>query len=173
MLDLCRERSFFKEMVYLLGCAGNNAEALQVYLHQMHDFAGALEFCKRMDDIDLWMVMVEFALAEATGDSKNSTLLRQLMDGVVGFLDPRVLVQRIGPNVPVQGLRESLRRMLADVSLQTAIQSKCNDVLMVDYFGLQRRVLQSERRAVWVAGESMCGWCGQTLVGRGECFLLM
>lgn len=167
MLDLCSKRSLFKEMVYLLGCAGNNAEALQVYLHQMHDFAGALEFCKRMDDIDLWMVLVEFALAEKN-DSSRSALLRQLMDGVVGFLDPCVLVQRIGPAVQVQGLRESLRRMLADVSLQTAIQAKCNDVLMVDYFGLHRRVLQSERRAVWVAGESMCGWCGQSLVGRGE-----
>lgn len=171
VLDLCRERSFFKEMVYLLGCVGNNAETLQVYLHQMHDFAGALEFCRRMDDIDLWMVLVEFALAKATGegDGQQPELLCQLMDGVVGFLDPRVLVQKIGPSVRVKGLRESLRRMLADVSLQSAIQAKCNDVLMVDYFGLHRRVLRSERRAVWVAGESVCGWCGQALIVRGEC----
>lgn len=162
VLDMCRRRSYHKEMVYLLSCAGNNAEALHVYLHQMADFGGALEFCKRIDDIDLWMELIEYAL------KSEPERLRQLMDGVVGFLDPRVLVQRIGGDVRVPGLRQSLVRLLSDASLQTAIQAKCSDILMTDYFGLHRRVLASERRAVWVGAESACGWCGRTVIGTGE-----
>lgn len=164
VLDLCRKLNFYEETVYLLSCAGNNAEALHVYLHQMNDFAGALAFCKRHDDIDLWTALIEDALA--AGDPER---LRQLMTGVVGFLDARLLVERIGGDVRVPGLRQSLVRMLSDASLQTAIQAKCNDIMMTDYFGLHQRVLRSERRAVWVAAESVCGRCGEPMLGKGEC----
>lgn len=162
VLDLCRKRGFYEETVYLLSCAGNNAEALHVYLHQMHDFAGALAFCKRHDDIDLWTALIEDALA--TGQPER---LRQLMAGVVGFMDARVLVERIGADVRVPGLRQSLVRMLSDASLQTAIRAKCNDVLLTDYFELHQRVLRSERRAVWVAAESVCGRCGELVMAKG------
>lgn len=162
VLDMCRKQSLHKETVFLLGCTGNNSEALHVYLHQMDDFGGALDFCKQIDDTDLWMELITFALQTKPG------LVRQLMDGVVGFLDPRLLVQRIDNDVRVPGLHESLVRMLQEVNLQTSIQAKCNDIMMVDYFGLHRRHLHSERRAIRVGADSLCTRCGQPMLGNGE-----
>lgn len=159
---MCRKQSLHKETVFLLSCTGNNSEALHVYLHQMNDFAGALEFCKQIDDTDLWMELITFAL------QTKPDRVRQLMDGVVGFLDPRLLVQRIGNDVKVPGLHESLVRMLSEVNLQTSMQSKCNEILMADYFALHRRHLHSERRAIRVGADSLCTRCGLAMIGNGE-----
>ncbi|CAG2062815.1 unnamed protein product [Timema podura] len=53
-LDICKQRSFYPEMIYLLDRIGNTKEALELITKELQNIEQAIEFCKEHDDMELW-----------------------------------------------------------------------------------------------------------------------
>lgn len=151
-------------MVYLLDRTGNTIEAMSIILDKLQDIDKAIDFCKDTNDMDLWNILIAHALDHAD-------VLTKVLDGVVGFINPQVLVTQIRDGDTIPHLKRSLIKMLCDTSLQMSIQSDCNDILVADYFGLHERLLQSEQRAVFVAPEHTCGMCRKDIIGKGKIYI--
>lgn len=158
---MCRQYEFYPEMVYLLDRTGNTIEAMSIIIDKMMDIDKAIEFCKDNNDLDLWDILIKHSL-------NNANVLTKVLDGVVGFINPEVLITQIRDGDTIPNLKRSLIKMLCDTSLQMSIQSDCNNILVADYFGLHERLLQSEQRAIFVSHEHTCGMCRKDIIVKGN-----
>lgn len=61
-LDICSQRQFYPEMVYLLGRIGNPSEALALMTRELNDMESAIAFCQEHDDEELWNDLVNYSL---------------------------------------------------------------------------------------------------------------
>lgn len=61
-LDICSQRQFYPEMVYLLGRMGNTSEALALMTRELNDMESAIAFCQEHDDKELWNDLVNYSL---------------------------------------------------------------------------------------------------------------
>jgi len=61
-LDICSQRRFYPEMVYLLGRIGNTSEALALMTRELNDMESAIAFCQEHDDEELWNDLVNYSL---------------------------------------------------------------------------------------------------------------
>ncbi|XP_032570023.1 vacuolar protein sorting-associated protein 41 homolog [Drosophila sechellia] len=106
------------------------AEALNIIIHRIRDIEMAIEFCKEHDDNDLWNALInEF--------SNHPEIVTKVLDGIVDYFSPAVVVGKIkmGQNIP--NLRQSLIKMLWHYNLQVTTQ----------------------RRGQQVSNEQMCSLC--------------
>lgn len=161
VLDLCRQYEFYPEMVYLLDRTGNTIEALSIIIDKLKDIDQAIDFCKDNNDPDLWDFLIKHSL-------NHANVLTKVLDGIVGFINPEVVITQIRNGDVIPDLKRSLIKMLCDTSLQMSIQSDCNNILVADYFGLHEKLLQSEQRAVFVSHENSCGMCRKDIIVKGE-----
>jgi len=62
-LDICSQRRFYPEMVYLLGRIGNTSEAFGALMtRELNDMESAIVFCLEHDDEELWNDLVNYSL---------------------------------------------------------------------------------------------------------------
>lgn len=61
-LDICSQRKFYEEMVYLLGRIGNTSEALALMTKELNDMEKAIAFCQEHDDAELWNDLINYSL---------------------------------------------------------------------------------------------------------------
>lgn len=61
-LDICSQRRFYPEMVYLLGRIGNTSEALALMTRELNDMESAIVFCQEHDDEELWNDLINYSL---------------------------------------------------------------------------------------------------------------
>lgn len=111
--DICRRESFYPELVYLLDQMGNSQEALTIILNKMKDVQMAIEFCREHDDLDLWNKMINESV-----DSPE--VLTKLLDGIAGFINPVLLIDKIKVGQEIPGLKNALVKMLSGFSLQVS-----------------------------------------------------
>lgn len=109
--DICKRESFYPEMVYLLDQMGNTKEALTIIMHKMNDVQMAIEFCREHDDLDLWNKMIDESV-------DSPTVLTKLLDGIAGFINPELLIDKIKVGQEIPGLKNALVKMLSGFSLQ-------------------------------------------------------
>lgn len=64
-LDICSQRMFYPEMVYLLGRIGNTSEALALMTRELNDMESAIAFCQEHDDEELWNDLVNYSLSKS------------------------------------------------------------------------------------------------------------
>ncbi|XP_032573707.1 vacuolar protein sorting-associated protein 41 homolog [Drosophila sechellia] len=117
------------------------AEALNIIIHRIRDIEMAIEFCKEHDDNDLWNALInEF--------SNHPEIVTKVLDGIVDYFSPAVVVGKIkmGQNIP--NLRQSLIKMLWHYNLQVTTQ----------------------RRGQQVSNEQMCSLCHRPLLMVGTHF---
>uniref|UniRef100_A0A0A1WFZ4 Vacuolar protein sorting-associated protein 41 homolog n=1 Tax=Zeugodacus cucurbitae TaxID=28588 RepID=A0A0A1WFZ4_ZEUCU len=114
-LDVCKRELFYPEMVYLLGQMGNTIEALNIIIEKIQDIEMAIEFCKEHNDSDLWNILIDESV-------KEPTIVLKLLDGIVDYVDPVAVVEKIklGQNIP--GLRDAVVKLLWDYRLQVQIR---------------------------------------------------
>lgn len=74
-LDICSQRRFYPEMVYLLGRIGNTSEALALMTRELNDMESAIAFCQEHDDEELWNDLVNYSL-DKPGTTSRCTFLR-------------------------------------------------------------------------------------------------
>ncbi|XP_055377491.1 vacuolar protein sorting-associated protein 41 homolog [Condylostylus longicornis] len=155
-LDICKRESFYEEMVYLLERMGNTSEALNIIVQKLKDIDKAIEFCKRLGDSDLWSDLIKESL-------KNNELIPLLLNNMVGYIEPEILVEQIKPGENIPGLKNSLIKMLHDYSLQESIQEGYNEVVVTDYFNLHEKLVNNHRRAIYVDYDKKCECNGEIL----------
>lgn len=109
---LCKERSFYSEMIYLLDRMGDSLEALNVIMKNVNDIKLAIDFCKEHNDPDLWSFLVDESI-----DSRPEVITK-LLDGAAGYMNPEELIKRIQTDRVIPGLKLSLINMLNGFSLQ-------------------------------------------------------
>lgn len=109
--EMCKKREYYDEMVYLLERMGNLQEALSTIIKQMKNTDRAIEFCKENSDMDLWNDLIAEAL-------KEPSIITKLLDGIAGYINPELLVNKIEKGKEIPGLKKSLVKMLTDFSLQ-------------------------------------------------------
>lgn len=156
-LDTCKRELFYPEMVFLLGRMGNTTEALSIIVHKLQDIQMAIEFCKENDDMDLWNDLINQSV-------DKPHIMTKLLDGIAGFINPELLVNKIRMGQDIPDLKRSLIKMLCDYSLQVSIQNGCNNILVTDYFQLHHKLVRAQQRAVYVSAENRCGLCQRDII---------
>lgn len=71
----------------------------------------AIDFCKEHNDIELWTYLIDFAI-----DDPNK--MKTLLDNIVGYVNPILLVNKINLGKDIPGLKAALIKMLSQHNLQ-------------------------------------------------------
>ncbi|XP_055301199.1 vacuolar protein sorting-associated protein 41 homolog [Sitodiplosis mosellana] len=156
-LSVCTNKLFYPEMVYLHGRMGNTIEALSIIINKLDNIQMAIDFCKEHNDMDLWNELINQSL-------DRPEIMTKLLDGIAGFINPEILVNKIKMGQCIPGLKDSLVKMLCDLRLQVSIQDGCNDILVGDYFNLHDRHVRCQQKAVYISNDNICGLCQKEIV---------
>ena len=162
-LDICSQKHFYDEMVYLLGRIGNTRKALALMTRELNDMERAIKFCQEHDDEELWNDLVNYSL----DNPENITFLLQKIGT---YVDPRLMVQRINPTMRIPGLKKALVKMMCDYNLQVSVQEGCKKILASDYFNLHERLVRSHEKGIFVDDDQMCGACHRKIIVGGKFF---
>ncbi|XP_017884665.1 vacuolar protein sorting-associated protein 41 homolog isoform X2 [Ceratina calcarata] len=158
-LDICSQRKFFPEMVYLLGRIGNTSEALALMTRELNDMESAIAFCQEHDDEELWNDLIVYSLDKP----KAITFLLQKIGT---YVDPRLMIQSIDPSLEIPGLKKALVKMMCDYNLQVSVQKGCKKILSNDYFNLQERLIKCHQKGIFIDDDQMCGACHRKIIVR-------
>lgn len=156
-LDICKERSYFQEMVYLLGRIGNTKEALNLITKQLKDIREAVNFCKQHDDMELWEDLISYSL-------DKPEFVTYLLHEIGTYIDPQILVQRIDTKMKIPDLKESLVKMMRAYNLQVSVQEGCKKILVSDYFNLHEKMVMTQQRGIEIDEDQICGACNQAII---------
>uniref|UniRef100_A0A1L8DVT6 Vacuolar protein sorting-associated protein 41 homolog n=1 Tax=Nyssomyia neivai TaxID=330878 RepID=A0A1L8DVT6_9DIPT len=157
--DICKEKLFYPEMVFLLGRMGNTREALSILLHKLENVQLGIEFCKDNDDMDLWNDLINESL-------DKPHVMTKLLDGIAGYINPELLVSKIKVGQKIPGLKKSLIKTLTDYSLQVTIQDGCNQILVTDYFNLHEKLYKTQQKAINISNDFQCGRCRRSVLAK-------
>ena len=119
---ICQQRSFFPESVYLLSKEGRLTEALQLIIDNLNDVSQAIAFCKTQNDQSLWDDMLDYSM-------NKPRFIRGLLEEVGTAINPISLVRRIPEGLEIEGLRDSLSRMIREYEIQYSISEGVARVL--------------------------------------------
>lgn len=158
-LNICQERFFYPEMVYLLGRIGNTKEALILIMQELGDIDRAINFCKEHDDTDLWEDLIKYSL-------KKPEFITFLLQKIGTYIDPRILVQQIDNQMEIPGLQNSLVKMMKDYNLQVSVQEGCKKILVSDYFNLHNKLVHLQVKGLCIDDEQVCGACHRKIITR-------
>ncbi|XP_043598277.1 vacuolar protein sorting-associated protein 41 homolog isoform X1 [Bombus pyrosoma] len=158
-LDICSQRKFYPEMVYLLGRIGNTSEALALMTRELNDMQSAIAFCQEHDDEELWNDLIIYSLDKP----KAITFLLQKIGT---YVDPRLMVQRMEPSLEIPGLKKALVKMMCDYNLQVSVQEGCRKMLSNDYFNLHERLVKCYQKGIFIDDDQMCGACHRKIIVR-------
>ncbi|XP_012255433.1 vacuolar protein sorting-associated protein 41 homolog isoform X1 [Athalia rosae] len=158
-LSICREKKFYPEMVYLLGKIGNTSEALALMTRELNDMESAIEFCREQDDDELWNDLVNDSLDKPEA-------ITFLLERIGTCMDPRLIIQRIKPNLEIPGLKKALIKMMCDYNLQLSVQEGCKKILSNDYFNLLEKLVRSHQKGICTDDEQMCCSCHRKIIIR-------
>lgn len=109
--ELCEKEKLYEEMTFLLDKMGNTHEAVKVIVLNMKDMQRAIQYCKQINDEDLWNTLIKMSL-------EDKSAITKLMDGIAGYINPKVLVNEIKFGQEIKGLKQSLTKMMKDYRLQ-------------------------------------------------------
>ncbi|KAL9874625.1 vacuolar protein sorting-associated protein 41 homolog isoform X1 [Glossina fuscipes] len=158
-LDICRSKLFYPEMVYLLGQMGNIVEALNIIIHKLQNIEMGIDFCKEHDDSDLWNLLIVESI-------ENPEILTKLLDGIIGYVNPAGLVDKIKSGQKIPGLRKSLTKMLCDYRLQVDELQIVNNIQLADYFSMHAEVVREQNRGLAVSYHNVCATCERSVIKK-------
>ncbi|XP_019871833.1 vacuolar protein sorting-associated protein 41 homolog [Aethina tumida] len=158
-LDICMKEKYYPEMVYLLGRIGDTKEALDLIINELKDMQHAISFCQEHDDPDLWDDLINHCL-------DKPEFITFLLKSIGTYVDPTVLVEKIGQGMEIPGLKSSLVTMLNQYNLQVSVQDGCKKILVADYFNLQKKLVHTQQKGLCVNEELVCGACHRQLIEK-------
>ncbi|XP_026843794.1 vacuolar protein sorting-associated protein 41 homolog isoform X1 [Drosophila persimilis] len=153
-LAICKREGFYPEMVYLLGCMGGveAVEALNIIIHSISDIEMAIEFCKEHNDNDLWNVLIDESI-------KQPEIVTKVLDGIVDYVNPEIVVSKIKLGQTIPNLRESVIKMLWHYNSQKEVLCTSHEIQLDDYFDSHSEVVAFRRRAQHVSYDHHCPQC--------------
>lgn len=119
---ICQQRSYFPEWVYLLSKEGRLTQALQLIIDHLNDVSQAITFCKTQNDQSLWDDLLDYSM-------NKPRFIRGLLEEVGTAINPISLVRRIPEGLEIEGLRDSLSRMIREYEIQYSISEGVARVL--------------------------------------------
>lgn len=151
-LEVCQLFHLTSEMVFLLGRMGNTKLALRLIVEELQDIDRAIEFCKEHDDKDLWEDLINYSL-------KKPAFINTMLNSIGTHVDPIIIIKRIQKGVEIQGLRDSLVKILQDYSLQISLREGCKKILVSDCYSLLDKLNKQQKRGVAVHDDQVCPAC--------------
>ncbi|XP_070565310.1 vacuolar protein sorting-associated protein 41 homolog [Ptychodera flava] len=151
-LEVCEQRHYIPEMVFLLGRMGNTKQALQLITEELHDVDQAIEFAKEHDDEELWEDLIMYSM-------DKPKFITGLLRSIGTHVDPILLIRRIRERMEIPGLRDSLVKILQDYNLQISLREGCKKILVSDCFSLMEKLNKIQKRGIRVDDEQSCPAC--------------
>lgn len=158
-LAVCKRLEYYPEMVYLLGRMGNTKDALNLVMSQLDDIEQAIEFCKDQNDPDLWHDLIGLSL-------DRPDFLKILLQKIGTYVDPRILIRRIGKNTQIPGLKNALVKMMTDYNLQVSVEEGCTKIVVSDCFDLHEKLYNVRRKGCSVDEQHICSACQKCIIDQ-------
>ena len=157
--EICEKRRLYEAQVYLLTQMGRPIQALVLLVDEIGDITAAIEFCKEQDDKELW----DSLLKKAT-KSKKSSYITGLLQNIGTHINPKDLIAQIPNGQKIDGLRDSLVKILCDYKLQIHLNEGCKRVFVNDTVSLSRKMRGLARRGTHVDEENNCQICKNMVI---------
>ena len=157
-LDICKERNFIDEQIYVLALMGNAKDALALIIDSMMDIHKAVKFCKEHDYPELWKELIDRSL-------DKPYFINVLLRSIGTHVDPRIIVDRIPAGMEIPGLRDSLVQIIRDYGLQVNIQEACQRILAKDCVSLLNKQVKMQKKSIEVKEEDSCDICKVKIIG--------
>jgi len=139
--QVCEERDYVPELVYLYSRTGQTKRALFLIIDRLADVSQAITFAKQQDDGDLWEDLLDYSM-------DKPRFIRGLLEEVGTSIDPITLVRRIPEGLEIEGLREGLSRMIKEYEIQYSISSGVARVLRGEVATAQTTLRSGQRKGV-------------------------
>ena len=138
---ICQQRSFYPEWVYLLSKEGRLTEALRLIINHLNDVSQAIAFCKTQNDQSLWDDLLDYSM-------NKPRFIRGLLEEVGTAINPISLVRRIPEGLEIEGLRDSLSRMIREYEIQYSISEGVARVLRGEVAAAMTTRSNGQRRGI-------------------------
>ncbi|XP_043069862.1 vacuolar protein sorting-associated protein 41 homolog isoform X2 [Drosophila bipectinata] len=148
-LAICDKEKFNEERVYLLGCMGEAAKALNIIIHDMKNIQVAIEFCKDHKDNDLWSLLIDESI-------NKPEIVTTLLDD---YVNPEVVVRKIKLGQKIPNLRKSVVKLLCHYNLQKELLSSTHLIQLKDYFDTSSEIIVVQRRGFQITYDQPCTKC--------------
>nr|XP_017034718.1 vacuolar protein sorting-associated protein 41 homolog isoform X2 [Drosophila kikkawai] len=135
----------------------------QEYLFLIKDVEMAIEFCKEHDDNDLWNTLID----EST---KQPEIITKVLDGIVDFVNPEVVVSKIKMGQTIPNLRKSVINMLWHYNIQEELLFTALRMQLDDYFETHSEVVALHRRGQQVSYNQCCAQCQCPILMKNDNF---
>uniref|UniRef100_A0A8C1XJZ2 Vacuolar protein sorting-associated protein 41 homolog n=1 Tax=Cyprinus carpio TaxID=7962 RepID=A0A8C1XJZ2_CYPCA len=165
-LEICQQRHFVEETVFLLSRMGNCRRALQMIMEELADVDKAIEFAKEQDDRELWDDLISYSI-------DKPPFITGLLNNIGTHVDPILLIHRIKEGMEIPNLRDSLVKILQDYNLQILLREGCKKILVADSLSLLQRMHRTQKRGVRVDEENICESCHTPILPSGTPLLLL
>uniref|UniRef100_A0A3Q4H7W7 Vacuolar protein sorting-associated protein 41 homolog n=1 Tax=Neolamprologus brichardi TaxID=32507 RepID=A0A3Q4H7W7_NEOBR len=156
-LEICQQRNFVEETVFLLSRMGNCRRALQMIMEELADVDKAIEFAKDQDDAELWDDLISYSI-------DKPPFITGLLNNIGTHVDPILLIRRIKEGMEIPNLRDSLVKILHDYNLQILLREGCKKILVADSLSLLQKMHRTQMRGVRVDEENICESCHATIL---------
>ncbi|XP_043920775.1 vacuolar protein sorting-associated protein 41 homolog isoform X2 [Protopterus annectens] len=156
-LEICQQRNFVEETVFLLSRMGNSHQALQMIMKEMQDVDKAIEFAKQQDDAELWEDLILYSI-------DKPPFITGLLNNIGTHVDPILLIRRIKEGMEIPNLRDSLVKILQDYNLQILLREGCKKIIVSDCLTLLKKMHRTQRRGIRVGEENICESCHNALL---------
>uniref|UniRef100_A0A8C5PZ75 Vacuolar protein sorting-associated protein 41 homolog n=1 Tax=Leptobrachium leishanense TaxID=445787 RepID=A0A8C5PZ75_9ANUR len=151
-LEICQQRNFVEESVFLLSRMGNSRKALQMIMEELHNVDKAIEFAKEQDDAELWEELILYSI-------DKPKFINGLLNNIGTHVDPILLIHRIKEGMEIPNLRDSLVKILQDYNLQILLREGCKKILVSDSLLLLKKMHKTQSKAILVDDEKICETC--------------
>eukprot|EP00069_Balaena_mysticetus_P010653 bmy_20737T0 len=151
-LEICQQRNFVEETVYLLSRMGNSRSALKMIMEELHDVDKAIEFAKEQDDGELWEDLILYSI-------DKPPFITGLLNNIGTHVDPILLIHRIKEGMEIPNLRDSLVKILQDYNLQILLREGCKKILVADSLSLLKKMHRTQMKGILVDEENICESC--------------
>ncbi|KFY63759.1 hypothetical protein V496_03714 [Pseudogymnoascus sp. VKM F-4515 (FW-2607)] len=139
--QVCEERDYIPELVYLYSKTGQTKRALFLIIDRLADVSQAINFAKEQADKDLWEDLLDYSM-------DKPRFIRGLLEEVGTAIDPITLVRRIPEGLEIDGLRDGLSRMIKEYEIQHSISSGVARVLRGEVATAQNTLRSGQRKGV-------------------------
>lgn len=120
--QICEQRKYIPELVYLLSKEGRSTQALRLIIDQLGDVSQAIAFAKEQNDASLWDDLLDYSM-------NKPSFIRGLLEEVGTAIDPIKLVRRIPEGLEIEGLKDGLQKMMRGYEIQYSISEGVARVL--------------------------------------------
>ena len=120
--QICEQRNYIPELVYLLSKEGRITAALRLIIDQLGDVSQAIAFAKEQNDASLWDDLLDYSM-------NKPSFIKGLLEEVGTAIDPIKLVRRIPEGLEIEGLKEGLKKMMRGYEIQYSISEGVARVL--------------------------------------------